>query len=152
MLIGPERIRDLLPHAGAMCLLDAVVEYDAMRILCVATSHRAASNPLAREGRLAAVCGVEYAGQTMALHGALTMPARNRRAGYLAAVRDMRCPRAWLHDCGPEMWIEACLLVAAGSRVMYEFKLTSGGTVLGTGRAAVALEASPETAPAQRSG
>ena len=40
-------------------------------IECTASTHRAPGNPLAANGRLEAVCGVEYASQAMALHGAL---------------------------------------------------------------------------------
>ena len=53
----------LIPHAGAMCLLDAVVAWDSTTITCLASSHRAADNPLAVRRCLDTVCGVEYASQ-----------------------------------------------------------------------------------------
>ncbi len=39
-------IAGLIPHAGAMCLLDGVLEWDEQRVRCVAHSHRDAANPL----------------------------------------------------------------------------------------------------------
>ena len=82
-----------IPHAGSMCVLDRVEAWDAARIRCSATSHRDPHNPLRARGRLASVCGIEYAAQAMAVHGALlgaqqaqTEPARPR-VGYLASVR-----------------------------------------------------------------
>ncbi|SCC92600.1 putative 3-hydroxylacyl-(Acyl carrier protein) dehydratase-like protein [Thiomonas sp. X19] len=60
-----------IPHQGSMCLLDAVLRWDAQHIVCSATSHRDASNPLRQFDRLGAACGIEYAAQAMAVHGAL---------------------------------------------------------------------------------
>ena len=71
-LLDKAAIAALIPHAGAMCLLDAVLAWDATTIACVASSHRSPANPLAGERRLDAVCGVEYAAQAMAVHGGLT--------------------------------------------------------------------------------
>jgi predicted hotdog family 3-hydroxylacyl-ACP dehydratase len=78
-----------IPHQGSMCLLDYVEAWDQERIQCRASSHRAADNPLRAYGRLGAACGIEYAAQAMAVHGALldrrAVPAR---VGYLVSVRD----------------------------------------------------------------
>ena len=140
MLIGHDRIRLLIPHAGSMCLLAGVTQYDSRRIVCVATSHRDPANPLAREGRLAAICAVEYAGQAIALHGSLNGPQPSR-AGYLSAVREVRCLRAFLHDCSGDLTIEAQLVLGERDRVVYEFSLRTGADLLVAGRAAVALKA-----------
>ena len=85
-----------IPHAGSMCLLHSVHSADAAQLLARASSHRDASNPLARAGRLGAACGVEYAAQAMALHGALTAQAGSANgvaapspAGYLVNVRNL---------------------------------------------------------------
>jgi predicted hotdog family 3-hydroxylacyl-ACP dehydratase len=141
VLIDQARIRELIPHSGAMCLLERVVECDAERIRCIAVSHRDPANPLARNGRLAAICGVEYAGQAMALHGALSeQGSRTRGPGYLATVRELDCRCAWLDECGPALTVEARLLVADGPRVIYQFELRDESGMLVCGRAAVALE------------
>jgi predicted hotdog family 3-hydroxylacyl-ACP dehydratase len=54
-----------------MCLLDDVLSWDASRIRCRSASHRTPDNPLRAHGRLGAACGIEYAAQAMAVHGAL---------------------------------------------------------------------------------
>ena len=60
-----------LPHAGSMCLVDEVIDWDRERIRCGASSHRRADNPLRVAGRLPAICVLEYAAQAFALHGLL---------------------------------------------------------------------------------
>ena len=77
----------LVPHAGSMCLLDRVLEHSDTTVRCAAVTHRAASNPLRRDGRLAALHLVEYAAQAMAVHGALIADGR-ARPDMLAALRD----------------------------------------------------------------
>ena len=97
MLIEKPDIARLIPHAGAMCLLDAVLDCDAIRIRCATTSHRDLGNPLRRSSQLGILCGVEYAAQAMALHGALaatgagTARSAATGAGYLASGRDLAC-------------------------------------------------------------
>jgi predicted hotdog family 3-hydroxylacyl-ACP dehydratase len=141
-LIERTRIGRLVPHAGSICLLDRAVDYDADGIVCIAISHRDPRNPLARAGRVSALCAVEYAGQAMALHGALTRPADGPvRAGYLASVRDLRCHLAYLDECRDELTVEARLLLAEGARMIYEFELRDGNRVVISGRAAIALDA-----------
>ncbi len=83
--IDAERIRNLVPHAGNMCLLERVVACDAASIRCETRSHLDQSNPLRRNGQLASICAIEYAAQAMALHGALTAP---KDIGALTAPGD----------------------------------------------------------------
>jgi len=59
-----------------MCLLERVSAWDTHQIRCEANSHRASDNPLRAHGRLGAACGIEYAAQAMAMHGALLAEAR----------------------------------------------------------------------------
>ncbi|HUU72054.1 MAG TPA: hydroxymyristoyl-ACP dehydratase [Burkholderiales bacterium] len=85
-VIGASRIRDLIPHAGAMCLLERVIEYDDASICCEARSHLDVDNPLRHNGRLSTLCGIEYAGQAMALHGALRAGALKPDARHTATA------------------------------------------------------------------
>ena len=64
-----------IPHQGSMCLLDAVLAWDSGQIHCRASSHRQPDNPLRAAARLGAACGIEYAAQAMAVHGALLAPS-----------------------------------------------------------------------------
>lgn len=137
-----------IPHEGAMCLLDRVEAWDAARIRCSATSHRDPHNPLRSHGRLASVCGIEYAAQAMAVHGALvgtqhtqTEPARPR-AGYLASVRNVDAFVDRLDTFELPLIVDAERIGGDDRSVLYHFMLRCGERVLLGGRAAVMLDAS----------
>ena len=141
MLVTRERITGLIPHSGAMCLLDGVVQWDASRILCVARSHRAADNPLRAAGGLPAVCGVEYAAQAMAVHGALAGKVGGRpRTGYLASLRNVVCRRDRLDDLEGDLLVEAEQVTGDGVHVSYRFRLRVGELEVLSGQALVVLD------------
>jgi predicted hotdog family 3-hydroxylacyl-ACP dehydratase len=131
-----------IPHQGGMCLLDAVVAWTPERIRCTAASHRRPDNPLRADGRLGAVCGVEYAAQAMAVHGALlTAAARPPRQGYLASVRGVELHAERLDDIADDLDVEAERLSGDTGNVLYRFEVRAAGRVLLAGRAAVILDA-----------
>ena len=138
-MIDHAGIAVLIPHHGAMVLLDTVEHWSPAGIICTASSHRDPANPLAAEGVLDAICGIEYAAQAMALHGALTAAAASPRLGYLASVRDLDCAIARL-DTLDGLTIAADQLHAEAGRVIYRFALTSDGRPVLSGRAAVVLD------------
>jgi len=130
-----------LPHAGAMCLLDGVLSWDATRIACTAGTHRAADNPLRRNGRLHTICGIEYAAQAMALHAALAGGGHTQaHVGYLASVRDIRCGIGLLDEIEGDLLVEAEQLAGEEGRAIYRFALRSAQRELLSGRAAVVLK------------
>lgn len=142
MLLTRAQIAGLIPHAGAMCLLDGVVSWDENRIRCVTRSHLDTGNPLRAGGRLPAVCGIEYAAQAMATHGGLARQSGARpRAGYLASVRGVTCRRERLDDLDGSLFVEAVKILGDESRVIYEFRLWVGEMEILSGRAAVVLDA-----------
>ena len=143
LLLGRAEIAALIPHAGAMCLLDAVLSWDRTSIACTASSHRAIDNPLAAEGRLDAVCGIEYAAQAMAVHGGLTGGGHRPAAGYLASLRDVICDIDRLDLLPGDLLVTAELLIGEAARVIYRFTLTSDGRPVMSGRAAVVIDAKP---------
>ncbi|MHB1188122.1 3-hydroxylacyl-ACP dehydratase [Thiobacillus sp.] len=131
-----------LPHQGSMCLLDAVTAWDAQRIRCTASSHRHADNPLRAHDRLGAACGIEYAAQAMAAHGALLAAADDApRAGYLASVRGVELHVARLDDIAADLEVEAERLSGDGNTILYGFRVSTDGRELLSGRAAVVLDA-----------
>ena len=140
--IDQDRIRELIPHAGAMCLLDRVEAWDATRIRCRSDSHQRGDNPLRHAGRLRAICGVEYAAQAMALHGALCAGGRPR-AGLLVSLRDVICAVAELDEEPGELIVEAERLLGDEDRMIYAFRLHSAERELLRGRATVVLDAAP---------
>ena len=137
------QIAALIPHAGAMCLLDAVLAWDRTTIACLASSHRAPGNPLAAGGCLAAVCGLEYASQAMAVHGSLVGGGTRPAAGYLASVRDVVCSVERLDLLEGDLLVTAELLIADAARVIYRFDLRCDGGAVLSGRAAVVIDAGP---------
>jgi predicted hotdog family 3-hydroxylacyl-ACP dehydratase len=146
-----------IPHRGRMCLLDEVIAWDADRISCRSGSHRATDNPLRAHGRLGIACGVEYAAQAMAVHGALvagvlesapdtaaaadtSAPARPV-AGYLAGLRGVRFDVLRLDDLRGDLICDATRIAGDRGTALYEFELRSGTTRLLHGRATVLLDA-----------
>ena len=77
----PESIADLVPHQGAMCLLEKIVHWDDAHAELTTTTHRSPANPLRNAaGRLRAIHLCEYGAQAMAVHGSLVARAAGRSA------------------------------------------------------------------------
>lgn len=142
--LGRAWIAAHIPHRGTMCLLDSVLDWGPEFIRCEATSHTRPDNPLRSYGRLAAVCGIEYAAQAMAAHGAaLQQPAQRPRAGYLASVRKLELRVARLDDIAAPLRIEARRISGSESNILYAFEVSAAGQLLLAGRAAVVLDVAP---------
>lgn len=138
MQLDKNGICALIPHQGVMCLLDEVLSWDATRIVCASRSHLSPGNPLRSEGRLRAVCGVEYAAQAMALHGAL-LSAGPIGAGYLVSVRDLRLHVSYLDDLDGLLTVDARRLMGGAEGLVYEFTVSSRKDTLLSGRLTVSL-------------
>jgi predicted hotdog family 3-hydroxylacyl-ACP dehydratase len=136
-------IANHIPHQGKMCLLDKVETWDITNISCIASSHRNADNPLRAYGQLGIACGIEYAAQAMAIHGALSAPADSPRpkVGYLVSVRGVNMYVTRLDDIATDLWISASCMMANESNMLYEFSVSANKQVLLEGRAAVVLNA-----------
>ncbi|HEV3011239.1 MAG TPA: 3-hydroxylacyl-ACP dehydratase [Burkholderiales bacterium] len=134
-----KQIRDLVPHQGAMCLLEQVLEWDENAIACRATSHRDPANPLRNADGLAAIMGVEYAAQAVAVHGGLTQELNKSRVGYLAALRDVACATERLDAESDDLVVRATRVAAESGRLLYDFRIESGGRELLKGRLSVVL-------------
>ena len=126
-----------------MCLLEEVLTWDATRVRCRAVSHRLASNPLRAGGRLGAVCGVEYAGQAMAVHGAIvaSMSGVRTRRGYLASLRNLVLHVTRLDDLPEDLIASAERLAGDESTALYHFAVSCAGRELLSGRAGVVFGA-----------
>ena len=130
-----------IPHSGDMCLLHSVKAWSASHIHCDANSHRQLNNPLRLQNQLSSVCGVEYAAQAMAVHGALIAPTDNTnpRVGYLVSIRNTQIEVPRLDDIQFDLQIHAQCLSASEHNLMYEFKIMADQHLLLSGRAAVVL-------------
>jgi predicted hotdog family 3-hydroxylacyl-ACP dehydratase len=144
-----------IPHKGRMCLLDGVVSWDATRIRCRSASHLSCDNPLRAHGRLGAACGIEYAAQAMAVHGALVAASAplassmthevresidTTAVGYLASVRNVALHVLRLDDVAGELVASAERVTGNARSVLYEFGLWSEARALLTGRASIVIE------------
>jgi predicted hotdog family 3-hydroxylacyl-ACP dehydratase len=137
-LLTKTDLRRLIPHHGAMCLLDAVERWDATSIVCTTASHRDATNPLRRGGELEAICGLEYAAQAMAAHVGLDAGKKRPVAvGYLGAVKHLMLRATRLDDVKEHLTIEATRLVGEGGRFIYTFRVSASGQDLLAGRASI---------------
>ena len=132
----------LIPHAGAMCLLDEVVEWDTARLHARSASHRRTDNPLRADGVLHAVNLCEYAAQAMAVHGALCEREAGGRArpGFLVALREVRLQVERIDDLPGRLQVHVECLIAMADSLQYAFRVEHRGQVLANGRAAVMLQ------------
>ncbi len=132
-----------IPHQGSMCLLDQVESWDERGIRCRAVSHCAVDNPLRAHGRLGAACGIEYAAQAMAVHGALLAPPEGAgsRAGYLVSARGVQLHVPRLDDITDDLLVEAICVSRSQNNILYQFSINAAGRRLLEGRAAVVLDA-----------
>jgi predicted hotdog family 3-hydroxylacyl-ACP dehydratase len=137
--IGRAEIAALIPHAGAMCLIDSVLFWDSTSIVCRTSTHRRANHPLASDGHLDAIRGIEYVAQAMAIHGGLTV-GRRPESGYLASVRDVTCHGGRLDLLAADVEVTARLLATDAAGAIYDFLLRGGDVTILTGRAAVVID------------
>jgi predicted hotdog family 3-hydroxylacyl-ACP dehydratase len=146
-MLGHDEIARRIPHQGSMCLLDRVTAWDTSQISCEASSHRSESNSLRAFGRLGASCGIEYAAQAMAVHGALIAEAHANVAGtsagpqigLLASVRGVDLHVERLDDLSERLTVHAERVSGDASTILYNFTVHAGLALLLSGRAAVVL-------------
>src|SRR6185312_13499933 len=145
-MLPKSKWQDLIPHAGTMCLLDAVVAHDATRIHAISATHSHADNPLRADGHLHAVALCEYGAQAMAVHGALLARERGGRAqpGYLVSLREVELQVEYVDDLPGSLDVHAEQLLDAGGSLQYAFRAEHRGMVLATGRAAVLVRRGDE--------
>jgi predicted hotdog family 3-hydroxylacyl-ACP dehydratase len=136
-----------IPHQGSMCLLDAVLEWSKQHLVCRATSHRDPANPLRQFGRLGAACGIEYAAQAMAVHGALLaeldQAGKQVHPGMLVSVRNVALHAAQLDDIAANLEIRVERLSGDAGMLLYAFVVQEKGRPLLDGRASVLLGKPP---------
>lgn len=139
-LLDRAGIAALIPHAGTMCLLDAVEHWDAASIRCRSGSHRDPGNPLRGAGQLSALSLIEYGAQASAVHGGLLAGAAGAVPGRLASVRSVVLAREWLDGIDQPLVVVARQRLANAEGMLYDFEVSHGtGIPLASGRIAVML-------------
>lgn len=139
--IDKAEIRTLIPHSGAMCLLDGVTEWDDQSIICTSKTHNDPANPLRRDGRLSAMHALEYAAQAVAVHGGLRARSAGATAppGYLAALRDAHLHATRLDDVPSPLQVCAYRLFGDAANTVYECRVSGGDVLLADGRVTIML-------------
>jgi predicted hotdog family 3-hydroxylacyl-ACP dehydratase len=139
--IDKAEIRTLIPHAGSMCLLDKVINWDDESIVCFTNTHRDPANPLRRDGRLPALHALEYGAQAAAVHGGL----RARGAGatappcYLAALRDAHLHVARLDDLASPLEVRAQRLFGEAGNTIYQCDVSASDVRVADARVTIML-------------
>jgi predicted hotdog family 3-hydroxylacyl-ACP dehydratase len=133
------QIQARVPHAGAMCLLDAVQGWDATTIVCQAAAPTTV-HPLARAQVVPAIAAIEYAAQAAAVHGTLLDDTDSPRDGMLAKLTDVELSAAGLDEAGGTITVRADLLGRVPSGCMYTFEVSDQHSCVARGRLLVAFQ------------
>ncbi len=140
--LNKDELSELLPHAGAMRLIDSVESWDGTTICCRARSHHDPANPLRHHGRLESVAGLEYAAQAMGVHVGLLAgePSIGAPIGFVGGLRDVVFGTDRLDDCRGDLMIDATRLFADDRSFLYRFTISSEGRLMVSGRASIFLQ------------
>ncbi len=132
-------VEQLIPHAGAMCLLERVLAFDDAGLHAQSDAHRDPTHPLRRDGRLSALHLCEYGAQAMAVHGGLLAAREGRSAppGLLVSLRGVELAREFLEDLPGPLDVYAVDVSDSGAGWQCSFRVEHAGEVLASGRAAV---------------
>jgi predicted hotdog family 3-hydroxylacyl-ACP dehydratase len=138
-MIQGAKLGTLLPHSGRMCLLDEVFAWGDDAIRCRTQTHRQSDNPLRCRAGLPAHCGIEYAGQAMAIHARLTGGVGADTVGYLASLSEVVVNIEWLDPVAAPLEVSARRISVSASGLKYDFAIEAEHQVLLTGTATVFL-------------
>lgn len=134
-----------MPHQGAMCLLDEIMEWNTTDISCRTATHRLANNPLRTQGHLKAVCAIEYAAQAIALHAAVNAATAGVGPGMLASVRALDLHADRLDDVAGDLIVRAARIGGDETALLYNFSISSEQRLLAAGRATIVLRSAAAT-------
>ena len=138
-------IEENIPHKFDMCLLDSVLSFSESQLTCDTQSHKVYNHPLAVEGVLGSMTGIEYAAQAMAIHGVLVREAEGNpikpKKGYLVAVRDVVACVDRLDNIESTICVSVTRIAGDIRMLVYDFELSAQGNILLTGRASVIPDA-----------
>ncbi len=138
MMVARDQIEAMVPHAGAMCLIDAVKAWDDCAIECACTAPQS-GHPLARDGKVPAIVAAEYAAQATAVHGAL-QDGRHQRAGMLAKLSDVELRMQSFPPDAAMLTVCARLVGRMNAGCMYTFDVSADSRIVASGRLLVAFE------------
>lgn len=123
----------LVPHAGAMALIDTVVDWNAVSIHAVAERHTPSEHPLRSSAGLHAVHLAEYGAQAAAVHAAL-LDKGEARSGRLVSLRDVQLTVEYVDLAGGRLDVWAERLLADQRAAQYAFRVEQREWLLASGR------------------
>lgn len=137
MTVDRETIESLVPHAGRMCLIEVVDDWDTHAFRGRAHTGEPSTHPLGGPAGLPATALAEYGAQAMAVHGGLLAGAGTPpRPGLLVSLRNLELAVACL--TGPtELTVTARRAGGDAGGASYNFEIQSEGRVLASGSAMV---------------
>jgi predicted hotdog family 3-hydroxylacyl-ACP dehydratase len=145
-------VTNLIPHQGAMCLLDSIDTWDERTIMCHATSHWRPDHPLKGGSGLRALCAIEYGAQAAAAHACLLAgpdpPSHPPR--FLASVRDVVMSGLRLDALDDPLTILAELILSQRGGHIYDITVAAGPNSILTGRITV-MASNPATVDVSQS-
>jgi predicted hotdog family 3-hydroxylacyl-ACP dehydratase len=137
--VDRSKIESLLPHADKMVLIDRIISCSIEMIVCGTHSHRGADNPLRTARGVSTLSGIEYGGQAIALHNALTSRLP-RVEGVIAILRNLSwATRAIDTNSAEELMVTAEVIVRGSAAATYNILLDQGGRRLFSGQATIAF-------------
>lgn len=125
-------VSSLVPHDGAMCLIEDVLRYDPEVISCRASFH-IGSHPLERNGVLPSAVTIEYAAQACAIHGALLEKKGHSKPGYLAKIKSTELSVGVLKQAHAPLTIHARRIGSTTQGCLYSFQVQGPQCSLATG-------------------
>ena len=138
-MLSRREIERRVPHAGAMCLLDSVQQWDTTAIVCHAMAPTP-QHPLARATGVPAIAAAEYAAQAAAVHGSLLDADGAPRQGMLAKLSDVELCAATIDSDGGVLTIRAAMLSRVETGCMYSFDVSDTRACIARGRLMVAFQ------------
>lgn len=126
----------LIPHAEAMALIDAVVDWNETAIHAIGVRHVPDSHPLRSHVGLHAVHLAEYGAQALAVHAAL-LGEVEARAGRLVSLRDVNLAVEYVDLSKGHLDVYAERIYVDDRGVQYRFRVDQQGQTLASGRVAV---------------
>ena len=138
MTLDRAAIACCVPHAGAMLLLDSVVQWDPTHIVCCAAAP-GAEHPLARGGEVPALAAIEYGAQAAAVHGFLVEQPSAPRPGMLAKLTGVQLYAARIPADRGALSVTAQLLSRVAQGCLYDFQVVCAGQAVANGRLTVAF-------------
>jgi predicted hotdog family 3-hydroxylacyl-ACP dehydratase len=134
-MLNRVQIESRVPHAGAMCLLESVSDWDAVNIVCHASPPQT-DHPLRHTGVVPSIAAVEYAAQAAAVHGSLLDAADRPRAGMLVKLDEVELGSGAISGA---LVIRATLEGRVASACSYSFAVHDDKACCARGRLMIAL-------------